>query len=1266
MSCTFNFKGKEYTEDALLKVLARDPDIIKEYGNFQAEKTLGLGEDYISEEIEIFNAKVKYLQKKLNAEVILDDSAEYSMLLPSNDQRVIDAGRPVIVINPNKIFKTTAIHEFGHIFLEILTTGDGKKRFQKALQTLRGTPLEAEVKAAYPELSDEMFDKELVNTAMGRIGSEIWDKKENETVFRQYMTWFYNKIKSMFGIEKNAVEALALELLDNTSEMKVELSRISNQAMMQKELNEINNEEETDIFGEESDIVTNIDTIYDEALARVVNVYSATKQSFLSDNTNKYKKKSYEKIKEVKESLEKFESTSKVRGIASFVKWSESYVSTLSKRIETEKRRNNGVVSNELVRMLVEWNSMFDLIPDINQLLESEKRDAKDKRKKGEQVFTTSMINRFQKQLEDIKSQKDSIDAALLELERESFVELMSKNDTKTRQEYRVKFKKRWDDLHPDNKDTDPEDRRVYINEMMTKYSDRIDNEIRTKYRAKAVKSQSDISTGVAMFASEKQMGSEEIQVASALIDSKEREIQDWAANKVVEVQNSHTKFRETNPSSQSMAKKYEKFLDKSSNGQFYFTGQYKSDFYDEYNQKKGEAFNPDLALELYGEVEVNGATYVLDGKTKNLNIQGAVITEILGDHVFYSQRGVVQPSITIEEAIGRSEFNEWQKANIENRKDENGDWYSVPVKSWENPKFNSMNDKDRADLKALTDSIREADEDTNGVNSLIKRPNNAFQTDFIKLPAILRSDMDRMASGDVKGLMTDKFKDVFKVREDEFDTAEGSGRTTKDSLRVFADVANKEKLRVPIPFRNKIKANDQSLDLHSIVLANSIQSKNYKEKKSIEAQLLVLVDVMNQRYNEKFTGAQNLRNIHASFEDKDVAIHKSRNQIPNDAKALMSIIENRIYGIKNKDAGEIAGMNIQKMTQSWLKYSGTLSLVGNVMNSGVNATVGTINNWLEAHGGEHYTKKDMARANKTYWQDVKGIANDMGATVDRSRTNMFLNLWNVMGSKDYTNGTFNETTRAQTLMKTDSLRPIAKMGEHMMQAKAMYAIMHNIKVMNEKGQYIKKDGTVVKNKKDAASIDEMIIFDTKGDGAAMRLSPLVKSTTFTPEGGTPEQILLETRNKVKKVIMDIHGNYDSDLQAAAQREFWGKLLFFLRKWIEPGYYRRYRGMSKVTTPIADLKETDRFYSKDLKSYQEGYYVTAMRVLGRIARAAKSLDFQLMSSEYKDLSSNEKANIRKIASELAMISLLYLSYALAGGDDDDENVALRYGLRRSI
>lgn len=1264
MACTFNFKGKEYTEEALLQVLARDPDIIKKYGNTpaQEERILGLGDDYISEDIEIFKAKVAHLSKKLNAEVILDDSILSSRLLAGDDPRVKAAGRPVIVVNPKKIFKTTAIHEFGHIFLDLITAGNGNKRYQEALQSLKGTKLEAEIREAYPHLSEEMLGKELVTTAIGRLGSEIWDKKENETKFRQFLNYFYNKIKSWLGIERSAIEQLTQELLNNNQELAIDLAAISNQEQM-----EMNLKEESEFFKDADNIMSNIDTIYNEAMARVVNVFTATESSFLADKNNKYRKRAYENIKEVKSTLEHFQEADKVKGIASFVAWSESYISQLSNRIEKEKIKNDGTIGDDLVRMLVEWNSMFDLIPDINQLLEAERKNASSSKKTGDKIWTTAIIDRFQKKLANITSEKKNIDTSLLELERDSYVELMARNDTKTRQKYRTKFEKRWDETHPDVTEKDSEEKRVYVNEMMTKYVDRILDESRKAYRAKAVTSQSDIKTGVAMFASEKQMKSEEIQVGSSLVDAKERVIQDFGVVKTAKVQKDHEEFAKTNPKSQNLAKKYEKFLDLSSDGQYYFTGEFQSDFYEKYNEMKDMAFNPDSALETYGDVKVNGSTYTIDGVDRELNIQRAVITEILGDHVYYSQNGVVQPYITIEEAIGRSEFSRWQKENIDNRKDENGDWYSVPKDEWKNDKFTGLNDKDRADLNALLDDIKEADEDTNGINSLIKRPNNRFGTEFIKLPSILKKDIERMAQGDVKGLVTDKFKDAFKVREDDFETEEGQGRSAADVLKVFADVANREKLRVPIPFRNRLKAKDQSLDLHSIVLANSIQAKNYKEKKEIEAQLLVLVDVMNQRYNEKFTGAQNLRNIHGSFEDKEVPIHKSRNQVPNDAKALMSIIENRLYGIKNKDAGEVAGMNVQKMTQNWLKYSGTLSLVGNVMNSGVNATVGTITNWLEAQGGEHFTKADLARANKTYWKDVKGIANDLGSNVDRSRTNRFLNLWNVMGSKQYHNGTFNETTRAQVLMKTETLRPIAKMGEHMMQSKAMYAIMHNIKVMNEKGQYIKKDGTVVKSKKEAASIDEMIIFDTKGDGAAMRLSSLVKSTTFSPEVGiTPEQILLETRNKVKKVIMDMHGNYDSDLQSAAQREFWGKLLFFLRKWIEPLYYKRYRGISKVTTPTKDLREVDRFYSKDLKSYQEGYYVTALRVLGKFVRAMKTMDFQLVGAEYKQLSAHEKANARKMASEIAMISLLWMSYMLAGGDDDDDNVNLRYGLRRTI
>ena len=149
------------------------------------------------------------------------------------------------------------------------------------------------------------------------------------------------------------------------------------------------------------------------------------------------------------------------------------------------------------------------------------------------------------------------------------------------------------------------------------------------------------------------------------------------------------------------------------------------------------------------------------------------------------------------------------------------------------------------------------------------------------------------------------------------------------------------------------------------------------------------------------------------------------------DVLALKSIIETRIYGIKNKDAGEIWGMNVQKLTDTWLKYSGTLSLIGNFMNDAINVSVAKAANFLEALGGEHYNLANLANAKKKYWSDTKGLIDDYGTTVDKARTNLFMNQFNVMGSKAYTDGSFAETTRAQKLFKLNTTRFISNFGEH-------------------------------------------------------------------------------------------------------------------------------------------------------------------------------------------------------------------------------------------
>ena len=1290
MSCKFEYKGKEYTEKELDAVLARDPEFIKMMQDVmpQKEKNLGLDDKYEKEDLVVFQEKVKYLSKKLNAEVILDDKVENSMLLGSKDPRTIEAGRPVIVINPNKIFKTTAIHEFGHIFIDLASVGEGQKRFQEAVLELTGTELYNQVKAAYPELNEEMFNKELVTTAIGSMGAGIWENELSGNKFKQFLAWLTNKVKSMLGIEQSAVESLTRELLDNKVRTDIILESLSEQKQMEVELSK---EKEDEIFEDYENIVKTIDSVYAEAMARVVNVHTLTERNYKRDKNSGKKKKAFDKIDEVKKALDKFDEVDRVKGLMEYVKWSRSYVGKLESKIIAEKFNEDGEISNELLVTLSSWNSMFDILEDISSMLEKEKKDAPASKEKGDSIMTLGLINRFQKQINNVISDKDKIDTMLLDLKRDSYIKLMSKNDIKIRQKYRKKFEDMYHERNPGVNDDDSKDKRDFVTSMLTRYKDRIEEEIVSDYEAKAANSSSDLKTFFATFSSEKQLKSDEIQTASSLIDGIDFKVDRFGMRTTNEFDANNKAYIGDKGDTWKMKEKYKNLFEETDNG-YYLTTRYKPEFLERYEEVSRKAYNKDLAAEAYGEIKLskdNKYMSPITGEMERLDLGYGQEIKIKGDMVHYSipREGVLveEPPISISEAIGRSEVAEWKRKNTTTRKTKLGEdnttiYHIIPNKEWESEKYRNLTTTETETLGFLTSKIKEANEDTGSVQSLIRSPFGEkdfgeiyginegkieFKDDFIRLPSIVKSDAQMISEGAFKQLAKHKFKNVYNIEKDEFDVGE-RGRNIKNTLKVLTDVANKEKNTIPVNFRAKLKKSEQSLDLHTIILANSIQAKNYKEKKAAEAQLLVMVDVMNQRYNAKYTGAQNLKNIHASFPDKEISVMKAKDDIPNDSRKLMSMIENRIYGIKNKDAGEVAGMNIQKLTKSWLGYSGSLALVGNVYNSAVNLSVGSVTNWMEAVAGEHYTVSDLKKAGVTYWKDAKGMMGDFGSTVQTSRTNMFLNFWNVFGSREYANGSFGETTRLQTLMKKDSLRPIAKAGEHMMQAKAMYAMMHNTKVFDKDNNYIDKNGNIVATRKEAASIDEMISFKTEDGNVQMTLDPAVASTTFSPDGGTADEMLLEMRNKIKGVLAILHGQYDADLQAAAQREWWGKMMFFLRKWLESGLRRRYRGIGTIKTPSEEMREVDKFYSRDLKAHQEGYYVTAIKFARKLAKSLKTFEYRAAKAQYGKLSAHEKANMRRLASEIAMITILYLSYAIAGGDDDDENLITRYVLRRTI
>ena len=212
MSCkTYLYKGSELTEEQLIQRLSQDPNITEAYRS-QEERE---GSDYEIEDRESFQAKVDALQRTMNVEVIYDENIESSRLLGKNDPRTKAAGRPVILINPNQLFKTTAIHEFGHVFIDSFPGGLENPRLQKALDQLRGSELWAEVEALYPELSERMLYKEILVTAIGREGSNIWDSGQDRSKWESFMAWLSDYLKRTFGLERSEIMSLSKELLNN-------------------------------------------------------------------------------------------------------------------------------------------------------------------------------------------------------------------------------------------------------------------------------------------------------------------------------------------------------------------------------------------------------------------------------------------------------------------------------------------------------------------------------------------------------------------------------------------------------------------------------------------------------------------------------------------------------------------------------------------------------------------------------------------------------------------------------------------------------------------------------------------------------------------------------------------------------------------------------------------------------------------------------------------------------------------------------------------
>lgn len=136
---------------------------------------------------------------------------EFDSSLPENGRVVIDKGAAKITLHPDTLQGDTIAHEFGHILVEGL--GFGNPLVQQGIEELRDSELWAQVEEAYPELNDRDLGMEVLVTAIGRKGSELFEEQKNQSKFKTIYNRIMRAIGKLFGITPKATEQLAEKLM---------------------------------------------------------------------------------------------------------------------------------------------------------------------------------------------------------------------------------------------------------------------------------------------------------------------------------------------------------------------------------------------------------------------------------------------------------------------------------------------------------------------------------------------------------------------------------------------------------------------------------------------------------------------------------------------------------------------------------------------------------------------------------------------------------------------------------------------------------------------------------------------------------------------------------------------------------------------------------------------------------------------------------------------------------------------------------------------
>lgn len=490
-------------------------------------------------------------------------------------------------------------------------------------------------------------------------------------------------------------------------------------------------------------------------------------------------------------------------------------------------------------------------------------------------------------------------------------------------------------------------------------------------------------------------------------------------------------------------------------------------------------------------------------------------------------------------------------------------------------------------------------------------------ERDYTRLPFVLKSTRERILSGQSGlALASDKVKDLTKKRADD-DTR---GRATS-----ITDENNEPVNFVPVYFqRNEAtyKTEDQSFDLASIFGRYYKMAVNYTQKMEIMPEMELVKTLLEEREYVKLDTKGNP--IKQALDTLGTRALTKSGKKAHLVEQYTDFMKSLLYGQTVEEEGDwdVLGYKIDKAKarDALGKYTAYNLLGLNMVQGIANVQLGEIQNAIEAVAGEFFDTKDLRVASTTYLKELGGILGDIGERAPSSLVGLMNEKWDILN--EYEGGQYRKNKKWAQLMHSSTLFFTSNMGEHFMQTRIMLAMLQKVRAYDSKGENI------------GSMYDQYSVVN-----GSLVLSDEVDRIK---SNWRPEQEIL-FGEKAKRLLSRLHGEYSELGKVSAQRWSIGRLAMMFRKFVVPGYKKRWE---------------NKRYNEFLGEYTEGSYGTTLSFLKRSLLELRSLGIASFTENWEELLPREVANIKRAISELAAALILALVIApifLAGKADADDD-----------